>query len=69
MSSPVAIDMDEFYVPLVKAARRGELLPIEGVLVRDWAPDSRRTSPGATSSSRRASVMTGHRCGPAANAR
>ncbi len=28
---PVAVDMDEFYAPLVKAARRGALLPIDGV--------------------------------------
>jgi cell division protease FtsH len=44
--SPVAVDMDEFYAPLIKAARRGPLLPIEGVLVRDWDPDNRRSSPG-----------------------
>src|SRR5437588_13127668 len=43
---PVALDLDEFYVPLVKAARRRELLPIEGVLVRDWDPDARHTNPG-----------------------
>src|SRR6516162_8893608 len=45
-TSPVAVDMDEFYTPLVKAARRGPLLPIEGVLVRDWDPDNRRSAPG-----------------------
>jgi hypothetical protein len=45
-SSPVAVDMDELYAPLVKAALRGALLPIEGVLVRDWDPDNRRTSAG-----------------------
>src|SRR5262249_43150425 len=45
-SQPLAIDMDEFYAPLVKAARRRDLLPIDGVLVRDWDPESRRTSPG-----------------------
>lgn len=44
--SPIAMDMDEFYTPLVKAARRGPLLPIEGVLVRDWDPDNRRSAPG-----------------------
>jgi hypothetical protein len=44
--APIALDLDEFYVPLVKAARRGDLVPIEGVLVRDWDPDNRRTSPG-----------------------
>ena len=38
--------MDEFYTPLVKAARRGGLLPLDGVLVRDWDPDTRRTGPG-----------------------
>src|SRR5262249_35216007 len=45
-SSPVALDTDEFYAPLVKAAKRGPVLPIDGVLVRDWDPDSRRTNPG-----------------------
>src|SRR5262249_24769613 len=45
-SQPIALDMDEFYGPLVKAARRGELVPIDGVLVRDWDPDGRRASPG-----------------------
>ncbi len=44
--SPMAVDMDEFYTPLIKAARRGPLMPIEGVLVRDWDPDNRRTAPG-----------------------
>ncbi|HEY7329062.1 MAG TPA: ATP-binding protein [Gemmataceae bacterium] len=44
--SPMAVDMDEFYAPLIKAARRGPLIPIEGVLVRDWDPDNRRSSPG-----------------------
>jgi hypothetical protein len=45
--APVAIDLDEFAVPLLKAARKGELLPIDGVLVRDWDPDNRRIDPGA----------------------
>jgi hypothetical protein len=45
-SEPVALDLDEFYTPLVKSARRGPLLPIEGVLVRDWDPDNRHTNPG-----------------------
>src|SRR5690348_14652538 len=45
-SSPVVIDLDEFYVPLTRAARKGEFLPIDGVLVRDWDPDNRRVYPG-----------------------
>jgi hypothetical protein len=45
-SQPVAIDLDEFYAPLVKAAKRGEIVPIDGVLVRDWDPDNRSTNPG-----------------------
>jgi cell division protease FtsH len=45
-ASPVAVDMDEFYAPLVKAALRGPLLPIDGVLIRDWDPDNRRSMPG-----------------------
>src|SRR5262245_49052527 len=43
---PVAIQLDEFYTPLVRKARRRELVPIDGVLVRDWDPDGRRVSPG-----------------------
>src|SRR5262249_59728314 len=30
----------------VKAARRGPLLPVDGVLVRDWDPDNRHSAPG-----------------------
>ena len=45
-ADPVAVDLDEFEAPLVKAARRGPPLPLDGVLVRDWDPDTRRTGPG-----------------------
>jgi hypothetical protein len=45
-ADPVAVDMDDFYAPLIKSARRGALLPLEGVLVRDWDPDNRRMSTG-----------------------
>jgi hypothetical protein len=45
-TAPVALDMDEFYGPLVKAAKKGELVPIDGVLIRDWDPDNRQTCPG-----------------------
>ena len=30
----------------MKAARKGRLIPIDGVLVRDWDPDNRRVYPG-----------------------
>jgi hypothetical protein len=40
-ADPVAVDLDEFYRPVIKAARRGPPLPIDGVLVRDWDPDDR----------------------------
>ena len=46
LSCPVALDLDEFREPLLKAARKREILPIDGVLVRDWDPDNRRTEPG-----------------------
>src|SRR5947209_16789491 len=45
-ADPVAIDLDEFAEPLLKRARRGPILPVDGVLVRDWDPDDRKTSPG-----------------------
>ncbi len=47
LADPVAIDLDEFAAPLLKKARRGPLVPIDGVLVRDWDPDNRRTYLGA----------------------
>jgi hypothetical protein len=46
LADPVAIELAEFYLPVIKAARRGALVPIDGVLVRDWEPDGRRTNPG-----------------------
>jgi hypothetical protein len=45
-ADPVAVDLDEFHAPLLKAARRGPFLPLDGVLVRDWNLDERRTSAG-----------------------
>ncbi len=43
---PIAIDADEFTRPLMKAARRGEFFSIDGVFVRDWDPNNRRSDPG-----------------------
>jgi hypothetical protein len=45
-ADPVAIDLDAFRGPLLKAARRGAILPIDGVLVRDWTPGNRHYSSG-----------------------
>src|SRR5262245_5423718 len=46
LASPVAIDLDEFAMPLLKAAQKGERLTVVCVLVRDWDPDNRRINPG-----------------------
>jgi len=46
LEDPIAIDLDEFYGPLVKNAKKGNILPVDGVFVRDWDPDNRRTAPG-----------------------
>ena len=46
LNDPVAVQPDAFGIPLLKAARRGPLVPIDGVLVRDWDPNNRHTSTG-----------------------
>jgi hypothetical protein len=46
ITDPLAVDLDEFETPVLKAARKGALLPVDGVLVRDWDPDNRRQRPG-----------------------
>ncbi len=43
---PIPVNLDEFYAPLVQKARKREVLPIDGVLVRDWDPDNRKVAPG-----------------------
>ena len=48
IADPVAFEPDEFRDPLVKLARRGPVLPLDGVLVRDWDPDARRTWVGTS---------------------
>src|SRR5947209_1503424 len=45
-AAPVAVYLDDLAEPLLKKARRGDLLPIDGVLVRDWDPSCRRTGHG-----------------------
>lgn len=46
IKEPVAVDLDEFLNPILGKARRGPVLPLDGVLIRDWAPDSRKYWPG-----------------------
>src|SRR5262249_18784260 len=46
LAGPPPVHLDAFYVPPLKACRRKELLPIDGVLVRDWDPDNRSINPG-----------------------
>ncbi len=46
LMDPVVVDLDEFYEPLLRHARKKAILPIEGVLIRDWDPDNRRVYPG-----------------------
>src|SRR5689334_10140615 len=43
---PVAIHLDELSWPLLKAARRQQLVPIDGVLVRNWHRGFHRYLPG-----------------------
>ena len=42
----VVVDLDQFYEGVMKAARKKGLFTIEGVMVRDWAPENRRLYPG-----------------------
>lgn len=45
-ADPIAVDFDEYHRPLLRAARRGPFVPLGGVLIRDWDPDTRRTETG-----------------------
>ena len=46
LEDPVVVDLDEFYEPVLRHAQKRGILPIEGVLIRDWDPDNRRVYPG-----------------------
>lgn len=46
ITDPVAVDLDEYFTPLLTRAKRGPLLPLDGVLIRDWDPDQRKYWPG-----------------------
>jgi hypothetical protein len=45
-ADPVVVNLADFYAPLLRRAHKGELRPLDGVLVRDWDPDSRALNPG-----------------------
>jgi hypothetical protein len=46
LEDAVAVHVDDFYGPLLKKAKRGEMRPIDGVLIRSWDRASRITHPG-----------------------
>src|SRR5262249_51232285 len=46
IEDPVALDLCHFYLPLLKVARKGAVLPIHGVLIREWDAENRRCGPG-----------------------
>ncbi len=45
-AAPVAVYLSDLHEPLLSGARRGELLPIDGVLIREWYPDADATETG-----------------------
>jgi len=45
-SDPIALDLDDFYLPWSRKRNAANCLPIEGILIRDWDPDTRQTNPG-----------------------
>lgn len=48
----MAVEFDEFWTPLLRAARKQRIRPIKAVLVRDCNPDNRRDDPGIQFGSR-----------------
>ncbi len=46
IADPMAVDLDEFCNPLIAKSKRGAVLPLDGVLIRDWDPDYRKFWPG-----------------------
>lgn len=45
-ADPVAVSLDAYSRPLLKAARKGRLLPVDGALIRDWGPYNRQEKTG-----------------------
>jgi cell division protease FtsH len=42
IDDPIAVDLDDFMPPLVGHSTRGPVVPLEGLLIRDWDRDNRR---------------------------
>lgn len=43
---PVAVSVNPYYWPLLRAARKGRAIAIDGVLIHDWNPGNRKAYPG-----------------------
>jgi cell division protease FtsH len=46
IADPVGVQLDEFAWPILRNARRGPLIPLQGVVVRDWSRAYPRFYPG-----------------------
>jgi cell division protease FtsH len=46
IADPVAVELDEFQLVILKHAVRGPLVPLQGVLIRDWDRSWTRYRPG-----------------------
>jgi hypothetical protein len=46
IADPVAVQLDTYFHPLLTKATRGPVVPVDGVLVRDWDRDHVKTWPG-----------------------
>lgn len=46
LCNPIAVSLGDLQVSLLKKARKGELLPIDGVMIRDWSKANRKLQPG-----------------------
>jgi hypothetical protein len=46
IEDPVAVQLDAYFHPVLTKATRGPVVPVDGVLVRDWDRDHVKTWPG-----------------------
>ena len=38
IADPIAVNLAHLYDPVIRKAKKREIIPIEGVMVRDWEP-------------------------------